>query len=164
MKKFLSVIFLTFIMLNLTICFAMIEGQDNYGTLEANQLILGYISVDDKPSKIIEMYGHPDRVDNSNGVKWYYGRDFYVQFIGRGAESVEEVTTTGDNGISTADNVGVGMSENVLNRIYGNPSYKRQEGLETKYWYYGYGKNNWTYLQFITKNGKIIKISLVVID
>ena len=149
MKKFLSVIFLTFIMLNLTICFAMIEGQDNYGTLEANQLILGYISVDDKPSKIIEMYGHPDRVDNSNGVKWYYGRDFYVQFIGRGAESVGEVTTTGDNGISTAD---------------GNPSYKRQEGLETKYWYYGYGKNNWTYLQFITKNGKIIKISLVVID
>ena len=54
MKKLLLALSII-LLLNFSICFAIIEGQDNHGTLESNQLILGYISVDDNPSKIIEM-------------------------------------------------------------------------------------------------------------
>ena len=56
------------------------------------------------------------------------------------------------------------MSDRKMLDIYGNPSYKRQEGSEIYYTYYGSGRYNWHYLSFTAKNGIISKISIGIVD
>lgn len=162
--KILPVVVALFLGVSQTVCYALIEGLDNHGTLEPSQLALGYISVTSKPADILNIYGHPTRVDNRNGVRWFYGKDFFIQFIGRDSTTVGEVTTTGNNGITTANKVGVGMSESILRRVYGSPTYQKRVGDEQQYWYYGNKRCNWVYLYFGCKRGIIRKISLVWLD
>lgn len=161
MKKIVSAFVLLILCGIFNFCSAISEGQDNHGNLEPSQLVLGYISVESTPLEILNAYGQPSRIENG---KWFYGQDFFIQFIGRDNTSINEVTTTGNNGIKTSSGVGVGMPENILPQIYGNPSSKKTVGVENKYWYYGYGRYNWVYLQFICQNGVIKKISLVHLD
>ena len=157
--KFFAVVI--FFCVNCSVCHAIIEGQDNHGTLEPSQLVLGYISVANTPADILNTYGQPDRMER---YRWFYGKDFYIQFIGSDAMTVGEVTTTANNGIRTANGVAVGMSESILQRVYGTPQYQKRRDNETKYWYYGYGRHNWVYLEFSCTNGTIRKISLVWLD
>ena len=163
MKKIL-LLMIAFFCVNFSICSAIIEGQDNHGTLKPSQLVLGYISVTNTPLEILNAYGQPTRIDGSNGIKWFYGNDFFIRFIGYDNVSISEVTTTGNNRIKTADGIGVGMPENILPQIYGEPTYQKEYDSEKNYWYYGYGSYNWVYLQFTCKNGVIKKISLVHVD
>lgn len=162
--KILSAVVALFLCVNQSVCHALIEGLDNHGTLKPSQLVLGYISVTSKPADILNVYGHPTRVDTGNGVRWFYGKDFFIQFIGRDSTTVGEVTTTGNNGITTADGVGVGMSESILQRVYGTPTYQKRVGGEQQYWYYGDKRYNWVYLYFGCTRGIIRKISLVWLD
>ena len=124
------------------------------------KLILGYLSLSSSTKTILDTYGKPNRVDNSNGVRWCYGKDFYIQFVGRYAQSVGEISTEGSNGIITADGVGVGMNEEILQEIYGEPTKQEQIDEQTQYWYYGDGKSSRVYLFFGCSEGKIRKISL----
>lgn len=149
MKKFFIVLSI-FLLTNVSVCSAI-------GT---EKLILGYLSVSSSTKTILDTYGKPNRVDNSDGVRWLYGKDFYIQFVGRYAQSVGEITTEGNNGIITADGVGVGMSEEILQEIYGEPTKQEQIDEENLYWYYGDGKNSRVYLFFGCTEGKIKKISL----
>ncbi|MBR1647717.1 MAG: hypothetical protein IJ685_13235 [Selenomonadaceae bacterium] len=162
--KFTAKIFFGVVALIFCINQSVYCETDNYGTLEPQQLALGYISITSKPSDILNIYGHPSRVDNSNGVRWFYGKDFYVQFMGRGATTISEVTTTSNNGITTTNKVAVGMSESILRRVYGTPKYQKQRGNEDCYWYYGYGRYSNAYLFFSCTKGTIRKISLVLLD
>ena len=161
-----KIFLLTLVMLivNYSFCSAVSEGQNNHGTLKSSQLVLGYISVTNTPLEILNAYGQPTKIDGSNGIKWFYGKDFFIQFIGGGNSSIDEITTTGNNGIKTADGVGVGMPENILPQIYGEPTYQKEYDSEKNYWYYGSGNYNFVYLQFTCQNGVIKKISLIHLD
>lgn len=145
-------------------CSAIIEAQDNHGTLSANRLVLGYVTLDDTPITVRKIYGIPDFIDDSNGSTYYYGKDFKILFIGRDNSSICDITTTANNGIATADGVCVGMSAEILKQVYGEPTYKRENATEINYWYYGNQENNWKYFQFKVVNGIITKISLHHVD
>lgn len=149
MKKIFAMLLI--FVLNFSVCSAV--GSE--------KLILGYLTTSSSLKTILDTYGKPNRVDNSNGVRWCYGKDFYIQFADRYAQHVGEITTTGNNGIITADGVGVGMKEEILQEIYGEPSEKKQVEEENQYRYYGDGRNNKTYLFFSCTEGIIRKISLI---
>ena len=162
MKKLILIVLILFF--NIPVCYAIIEGQDNHGTLTTDQLVLGYISINDNAHTVRKIYGTPSSIITKGGLEYYYGSAFYIYFYSEDGENIAEITTIANNGIKTADGIHVGMPEGILNKTYGTPSYKKQEGAETKYWYYGYESNNWKYLQFTIRNGKIIKISLCWVD
>lgn len=149
MKKFF-IIFSIFFLTSCSVCSA----------IESKKLVLGYLSTSSSISTILKTYGKPNRVENVDGVRWIYGKDFYIKFVGQYAQSVGEITTSGNNGILTADGVGVGMKEDVLEKIYGEPTKLEQVNEENKYWYYS-GK---IYLCFSCTEGVIRKISLANSD
>lgn len=153
MKK-IFILLAIFLLTNFSICLAVANEK----------LILGYLSTSSSPSSILKTYGKPNRVDSSNGVRWIYGKDFYIKFVGRYAQSVGEITTEGKNGIITADGVGVGMKEEVLQEIYGEPTQQKQVDEENQYWYYGTGRSSRIYLYFACTEGTIKKISLIYAD
>ena len=83
MKKILLIMILCFAcLISNNSCEAIIEGQDNHGTLTADQLVLGYIAINDNTHVVRKIYGNPSWIDRSNAVRWYYGRDFYILFLG----------------------------------------------------------------------------------
>lgn len=129
------------------------------GTLAENQLYLGYINIGSTPQKVTSVYGQPNRIDERNGMTYYYGNTLKFSFMGKGDSWLYDITTTDNNGITTADGVAVGMLVSKLYDTYGTPNYTRKDKDATRYWYY-WERSSYVYFTFTVKNGKIVQISL----
>lgn len=152
MRKIILMTSLISILISST-CFAYTDTNDK---LNSSQLVLGYISLTDTPAKVRSVYGAPTSIKNNT---YYYGNSFKI-FFWDGHNGIYDMTTTENNGIATADGVHVGMAENVLNDVYGEPSSKRKDNSYTNYYYYGVGGDALKCLIFRVSNGKIKEISL----
>lgn len=97
------------------------------GTLPTARMQLGYVSFNDSPQYVTKVYGNPSRVDDYNGMTYYYGDTLSFSFCGVGSSSLYDITTKSDNGIETADGVHVGMLVSNLYDIYGTPQVSRKE-------------------------------------
>ncbi|MEX5285024.1 hypothetical protein QCO44_05115 [Selenomonas sputigena] len=133
------------------------------GTLTREQLTLGYIPIGATPQMVTQVYGQPDRIDDRNGMTYYYGKTLTFSFLGVGAASLYDITATADNGIETADGIGVGMLISKLYDVYGTPNYIRKDKDATRYWYY-WERSPYAYFTFTAQNGKIVEISLHYAD
>ena len=159
MKKIFPLVGMLVLILS-NICFG---AEPPKGTLTRERLSMGYIPIGASPQMVTQVYGQPDRVDDRNGMTYYYGKTLTFSFLGVGAASLYDITTTADNGIKTSDGVGVGMLVSKLYDVYGTPNYIRKDKDATRYWYY-WEKSGYTYFTFTAKSGKIVEISLHLAD
>lgn len=158
--KRLSILLLVIFTVLLNVCYANSLPK---GTLTTEQLTLGYISFRDTPQNVTKVYGQPTRIDERNGMSYYYGDSLVFRFMGKNDSILYDITTTDDNGIKTADGIGVGMLVSTLFDTYGPPNYKRKDKEFTRYWYY-WEKSSYVYFMYTVKNGIITEISLHYAD
>ena len=146
-------------LISFALCNICYSAEIPKGTLTKEQLSLGYFSTGANPKDVTQVYGQPDRIDERNGMTYYYGQSLIFKFMGEGDSWLYDITTTDNNGVKTADGIEVGMMVSKLYDIYGTPNFTRKDKDATRYWYY-WEKSNFVYFTFTVKNGKIIQISL----
>jgi len=139
MKRLLSFILAIYVISCASVAFA----------LSKQQIALGGIPLDAPLTYVNSIYGAPSHIDG--GSRWisYYGNGFLVYSSPRpklhneekeykvGVNYVDSIKVTQNNGISTPDGAYVGMKENVVEKIYGEPFSKYKGKDETMiYWYF----------------------------
>ena len=138
--------------------------------LSKNQVALGGIQLDASLIYVNSIYGYPRKIE-SNGYFWksYYGNGFVVESSSRrdepqykrGEHYVDQITVTQNNGITTPDGAYVGMKEDSIEKIYGEPFCKGSFENNTNTYMYFAGTE---LLSFVARNGVVTEIRICETD
>lgn len=84
---------------------------------------IGGITIGSKVDYVRSIYGEPDKIrsDDDRSVEWYYGDTFQIRFVD---ERAVFVCSSGNNGLNTPDDVGVGMKSRRVKKVFGRPHEK----------------------------------------
>lgn len=139
------------------------------GTLAPTQVALGRIHIHDSTTRVVSLWKAATNISGHDAWLTYtYGDSFGVRFHQGGYTSqdygVSEVSTIAPNGIATPAGIEVGMSDDIITKLYGMPTKlttaSKDNGYTTAYFYYGYGSEIGHELSFYVREGKIVKILL----
>lgn len=107
--------------------------------LDVDRAALGGIAIGSEVDYVRSIYGEPDKIlDGLDGrsIEWYYGDTFQIRFVeGRAVF----VCSSGNNGLNTPDNVGVGMKSRLVKKVFGRPHEKLKFDRRQVYVYEGAG-------------------------
>ncbi len=149
MKKFFAIIFgaIFFVSAN---CSAAIS---------ANRFFLGGLTLEKPMSEVTEMYGKASRVEKDGaGMRYFFGDESFciVEFGNR----ICAIHSNDNNEIATPDGLTVGMAEQVILDVYGNPDRLTQQEDGLKNYIYLKSGRKYEELNFFVREGKIVGISL----
>lgn len=126
--------------------------------VSTEQLSIGGISFGDTEEYVKSIYGKPNDLKKmkpgpiENGVVYTYGNSFKITFSnGR----VFGVATSANNGLGTSDGVFVGMNEDAMYKVYGEPNSSKNGTF-----FYKEDGRNYRGLRFKVDDGVIEEISL----
>ena len=129
--------------------------------IEADRAALGGITVGSSANYIKSICGEPkeiktdyDKSKNLTFVTWYYGDTFQIRFVN---ETVASLTSSGNNGLTTPDGVGVGMKKSVMRSTYGKPAQVDKYNSRA---IYSYNVDNRFNMLFLVRNGIISEIRI----
>lgn len=130
----------------------------NGGSMPSEQLVLGGISLNNSMQEVMNAYGSPKYY--RKGLA-YYGNGLEIQYFNDNYQSkIYEIRVTERNGFATPAGIEVGMTDDVIEKIYGRPDIQTISGVEKTYAYYGSGKDDYKYMKFLVKNNIITGIYL----
>lgn len=120
---------------------------------------IGGITVGSKIDYVRSIYGEPTEIfkRDDNSITWFYGDSFQIQFVNQIATTV---VSSAPNGLTTPNEVSVGMKEKVLRSKFGRPSQSesfKNRSIKT------YNLNDFN-LIFIIKNKIISEIRIVKVN
>lgn len=168
MKKFFLIVAVLCVSLIQNICSARIDVSKMY---------IGGLNLKSTISDAVRIYGEPTKITKTD-IRWlgpsktkpkvlpqlshYHLGDGSFEITEYPNGILEQILVTANNGIKTADEVGVGMDKKILTEIYGKPdNVYRVEVIEYHSYYPFLGTGSQTIpLVFGIKNGKIISISI----
>ena len=124
--------------------------------IDTDRAALGGISIGSKIDYVRSIYGDPDKIRNSDdgAVEWYYGDTFQIRFVD---DRAVLVCSSGNNGLNTPDDVGVGMKSSRATKVFGRPNEKLKFDKRQMYVYKGAG--DWQ-MMIILRDGWITEIRL----
>ena len=140
-----------------------------YANIANEELSLGGITLESSSDYVRGIYGEPDRIVKSNSrftgpmQTYYYGTSFRLMMKN---DKVEQLDSTGNNGIKTPSGICVGMTRSDLEATYGKPNKvnRNTAGYISNY-YYGSENNFYTGAQFrFDGSGRISSISIGYFD
>lgn len=146
-----KIILATLLMIFLTAeCFAA-------KAIDTDRAALGGITIDSKTDYVKSIYGDPDktRLLDDGSVEWYYGDTFQIRFVD---DRAVFVCSSGNNGLNTPDDVGVGMKGRRAKKVFGRPHETLKFDKRKVYIYRGAGA--WQ-MMFVLYDGWITEIRLV---
>lgn len=141
----------------------LLVGSSAFAYVTHDQAALGGIPSGASMDYVRSIYGNPDRaVPESYGGKYtpylyYYGTGVMIYDSGVGRANV--ITVTANNGWATPAGVTVGMSEMVLNDVYGPANSVDYHNGTTIYSYQPAPHGGPAILSFGVENGIIVSIS-----
>ena len=127
-------------------------------SISADRFYLGGLTLEKPMREVTEMYGKASRVEKNDRLTFYYFGDesfCVVEFDYR----IFAVYSNDNNEIATSDGITVGMNEQIIFEVYGEPDSKdERNGLIT----YNYNKTGRRFeeLKFSVRNEKIVGITL----
>ena len=106
--------------------------------IDTDRAALGGIAIGSKVDYVRSIYGDPDKAKalENGAVEWYYGDTFMIRFAD---ERAVFVCSSGNNGLNTPDNVGVGMKSKRARKVFGRPNEKFKFDKRQLYVYNGAG-------------------------
>lgn len=126
--------------------------------MPSEQLALGGISLTNRMQEVVNAYGSPRYY--RKGIA-QYGNGLEIQYFNDSYQSqIYEIRVTERNGFATPAGIEVGMTEDIIEKIYGRPDMATISGTEKKYEYYGSGKDSYKKLIFFVKGNIITAIYL----
>lgn len=125
--------------------------------IDTDRAALGGITLGSKTEYVKSIYGEPDKIRtrDDDSIEWYYGDSFQIRFVDNVAVFV---CSTGNNGLNTPDDVGVGMKGRRAKKIFGRPHEKLKFDKRQVYIYNGAGA--WR-MMFVLYDDWITEIRLV---
>lgn len=107
--------------------------------IDTDRAAIGGIAIGSKIEYVRSIYGEPTKIGrspNGNSIDWYYGDTFQITFADGRAVFV---CSSGNNGLNTPDDVGVGMKARRVKKVFGRPSEKLKFDKREVYVYEGAG-------------------------
>lgn len=155
LMKFKALVSLTVLVATLLI------GSVSFASITTNQAAIGGIGIHASMDYVRSIYGEPDsithkRSDGMNFDEIKYGNSVVIRIL---KGKILTMSVTANNGWATPDSVTVGMSEMVLNDVYGPANFVDKYNGETIY-EYGTTPHGPAILTFIVKKGIITAITI----
>ena len=155
MRKYLLAL-LTLVMCSMvgTECFAS-------KAIDEDHAAIGGITLGSRTEYVESIYGAPNKIletEDGRAVEWYYGDTFQMRFVD---DRAVFVCSSGNNGLNTPDDVGVGMKSRLIKKIFGRPNEKFKFDLRQVYVYDIKGAGR---MMFVLNDGWITEIRLTATE
>ena len=127
--------------------------------INSDRAAIGGIAIGSSTDYTKSIYGDPNKIkkteDGQNIETWYYGETFQIEFIDGLAVSI---ISSGANGLSTPDEISVGMKKDNMKSKYGKPNHSDKYKDRAIYTYSVAGDVEMT---FIVNNSVISEIRIL---
>ena len=129
-------------------------------SIDESRAAIGGIAIGSKIDYVRSIYGEPNKskLNVDGALDWYYGDTFQIRFVNGLATFV---CSSGNNGLNTPDDVGVGMKKRLIKKFFGRPSERLNFDNRELLMYHGSGA--WQML-FVVRGGLISEIRLTAVD
>ena len=136
----------------------MISSVSMAKTFSKDSAAIGGISAGAKAEYIKSIYGEPNKIlfnEEKTIETWHYGDSFQISMKSGEAASI---ISSGNNGLTTPEGIGVGMKKRSMTSKYGKPQSKEKYGKRAIYMY---ELDNGTKMYFIVNNEIITEMRLI---